>query len=66
MLKVQYFKHPNIVGHLCNRFFAAYGKLVWNYEVSHYFARLFYAEFSMGMHLDYNILLSSYYGAGKG
>jgi hypothetical protein len=26
MLKVQYFKHPNIAGHLYNRFLAAYGK----------------------------------------
>jgi hypothetical protein len=66
MLKVQYFKHPNIAGHLYNRFLAAYGKLSWNDEVPHYFARLFYAEFFMGMHPDYTSLPSSYYGVGKG
>ena len=27
MLKVQYFKHPNIVGHLYNRFLTTYEKL---------------------------------------
>jgi hypothetical protein len=26
MLKVQYFKHPNIAGHLYNKFLATYGK----------------------------------------
>jgi hypothetical protein len=66
MLKVQYFKHPNIAGHLYNRFLAAYGKLSWNDEVPHYFARLFYADFFMGMHPDYTSLSSSYYGVGKG
>jgi hypothetical protein len=45
MLKVQYFKHPHFVGHLYNIFLAAYGKLSWNDEVPHYFARHFFAEF---------------------
>jgi hypothetical protein len=66
MLKVQYFKHPNIARHLYNRFLAAYGKLSWNDEVPHYFDRLFYAYFFMGMHPDYTNLPSSYYGVGKG
>jgi len=43
MLKVQYFKHPNIGGHLYNMFLVAYGKLSWNDEVRHYFSRHFYA-----------------------
>jgi hypothetical protein len=46
MLKVKYFKHPNIVGHLYNRFLVAYGKFSWNDDVPHYFARHFYADFS--------------------
>jgi hypothetical protein len=66
MLKVQYFKHPNIAGHLYNRFLVVYGKLSWNDEVPHYFYRLFYVYFFMGMHPDYTILSSSYYGASKG
>jgi hypothetical protein len=66
MLKVQYFKHPDIAGHLYNRFLAAYGKLSWNDEVPHYFARHFYAEFFMDMHPDYTSLPSDYYGVGKG
>ena len=66
MLKVQYFKHPNIAGHLYNRFLAAYGTLSGNDEVPHYFSRIFYADFFMGMHLDYTSLLSNYYGASKG
>jgi len=44
MLKVQYFKHPNIAGHIYKRFLAAYGRFPWNDEVLIYFARLFYAE----------------------
>ena len=66
MLKVQYFKHPHFAGHLYNRFLAAYGKLSWNDEVPHYFARQFYADFFMDMHHDYTSLPSGYYGAGKG
>ena len=45
MLKVQYFKHPHLAEHLYNRFLAAYGKLSWNDEVPHYFARHFFVEF---------------------
>jgi hypothetical protein len=66
MLKVQYFKHSNIAWHIYNVFLVAYGKFTWNDEVPHYFSRLFYAYFFMGMHLDYTSLSSSYYGAGIG
>ena len=66
MLKVQYFKHPNIAGHLYNIFLAAYEKFLWNDEVPHYFDRHFYAEFFMDMHPDYTSLPSNYYGDGKG
>jgi hypothetical protein len=66
MLKVKYFKHPNIVGHIYNRFLASYEKFLWNNEVPHYFARLFYVGFFMRMHLDYTSLPSSNYGASKG
>jgi hypothetical protein len=66
MLKVKYFKHPNIAVHLYNRFLAAYGNLLWNDEVPHYFTRLFYTEFFMDIHPDYNNLSSNYYGVGKG
>jgi hypothetical protein len=66
MLKVQYFKHPDIVGNLYNRFLVAYGKLSWNDEVPHYFARHFFAEFFLHMHPDYTSLPSKYYGTGKG
>jgi hypothetical protein len=65
MLKVQYFKHSDIAGYLYNRFLAAYEKLPWNDEVPHYFARQFYADFFMDMHLDYTSLPSDYYGTGK-
>jgi hypothetical protein len=37
MLKVQYFKHPDIARHLYNRNLVAYGKFSWNDEVPHYF-----------------------------
>jgi hypothetical protein len=66
MLKVQYFKYPDIVGHLYNKFLVAYGKFSWNDEVPHYFARHFYAKFFLHMHLDYTSLPSNYYGTGKG
>ena len=65
MLKVQYFKHPDIAGHLYNRCFTAYGKLLWNDEVPHYFSRHFYGELFMDMHPDYTSLSSDYYGVGK-
>ena len=66
MLKVKYFKHPNIAGHLYNIFLAAYGKLSWNDKVPHYFARHFYVDFFMDMHPNYTSLPSNYYGDGKG
>jgi hypothetical protein len=66
MMKVKYFKNPHFVGHLYNRFLAAYGKLSWNDEVPHYFARHFFAEFFLHMHPDYTSLPSKCYGIGKG
>jgi len=33
MLKVQYFKHPNVAHYLYDRYLAAYGRLPWNNEV---------------------------------
>jgi hypothetical protein len=66
MLKVQYFKHPDIAGHMYNIFLVAYGKLSWNDEVQHYFLRHFFAEFFLHMHPDYTSLPSKYYGTGKG
>ena len=50
MLKVRYFKHPHLAEHLYNRFLAAYGKLPWNDEVPHYFARHFFVEFFLHMY----------------
>jgi hypothetical protein len=44
----------------------AYERFPWNDEVPIYFARLFYADFFLGMHPDYTILPSRYYGVGKG
>jgi hypothetical protein len=64
MLKVKYFKNPNIAGHLYNRFLVAHEKLSWNDEVPHYFARHFFAEFFLQMKTDYTSLLSKYYGTG--
>jgi hypothetical protein len=66
MLKVQYFKNPNIARHIYNRFLAAYVKFPWNDVVPHYFDRIVYGDFFMGMHRYYTILPSSYYGDGKG
>ena len=43
MLNVQYFKHPDIAGHLYDRHLATYERLLWNDEVPFYFAKLFYA-----------------------
>ena len=45
MLKVQYFKHPEIAHHLYDRFLFSYVRFPWNDEVPHYFVRFFYAEF---------------------
>jgi hypothetical protein len=66
MLKVQYFKHPHFDEHLYNKFLVAYGKLSWNDEIPHYFARHFFAEFFLHMHPNYTSLPSKYYGTGKG
>ena len=41
MLKVQYFKHPEIAHHLYDRLLAAYGIFPWNDEVPHYFEIFF-------------------------
>ena len=41
MLKVKYFKNPEIAHHLCDRFLEAYGRLPWNDEVPHYFVIFF-------------------------
>ena len=43
MLKVQYFKHPDIAHYLYDKHLVAYGRLPWNDEVSLYFEKLFYA-----------------------
>ena len=66
MLKVQYFNHPNIARYIYNIFLETYGRFPWNDEVPIYFARLFYAEFVLGMHPDYTSLPYRYYGVGKG
>ena len=66
MLKVQYFKHPNIARYLYDRHLAAYGRLPWNDEVLVYFAQMFYAEFFLGMKPNYNDLPSEFFGLGKG
>lgn len=42
ILKVKYFKHPNIANLLYDRFLAVYGKIPWNDEVPIYFAKFFY------------------------
>jgi hypothetical protein len=65
MLKVQYFKHPDIAGHLYNKFLVAYEKLSWNDDVPDYFTRHFYADLFLHMHPDYTCLPSNYYGTGK-
>lgn len=66
MLKVQYFKHPDIASHLYDMFLAAYGKMPWNDEVPIYFTKLFYAKFFLGMKPDYNDLPFEYDGTGRG
>ena len=65
MLKVQYFKHPEIACHLYDRFLAVYGRFPWNDEVPHYFAIFFYVKFFLNMKLYY-IDVSKFYGVGKG
>ena len=66
MLKVKYFKHPNIARYLYDRHLAAYGRLPWNDEVPVYFAQFFYREFVLGMKPNYNDLPSEFFGPGKG
>ena len=66
MLKVQYFKHPDLAFHLYDRHLAAYGRLPWNDEVLIYFAKLFYAELFLGMKPNYNDLPFEFFGLGKG
>ena len=66
MLKVQYFKHPNITCHLYDRHLEAYGRLPWNDKVLVYFSKLFYVEFFLGMKPNYNDLPSQFLGPGKG
>ena len=66
MLKVQYFKHPDIARYLYDRNLAAYGRLPWNDEVPVYFAQMFYAEFFLGMKPNYNDLPSEFFGLRKG
>ena len=41
MLKVQYFKHPEITHHLYDRFLEAYARFPCKDEVPHYFVRFF-------------------------
>ena len=41
MLKVQYFKQPDIAGYLYDRHLATYGRLPWNDEVPIYFEKIF-------------------------
>ena len=65
MLKVQYFKHPDIAHYLYDRHLAAYGRLPWNDEVPIYFAQLFYAEFFLDVKPNYNDLSSKFFGSGK-
>ena len=66
MLKVQYFKHPDIAHYLYDRNLAAYGRLPWNDEVPVYFAQMSYANFFLGMKPKYNHLPSNFFGTGKG
>ena len=66
MLKVQYFKHPEIAHHLYYRFLAAYGIFPWNDEVPRYFARFFYVEFFLNMNPDYTDTPSKFYRVVKG
>ena len=65
MLKVQYFKHPEIAHHLYDRFLASYCRFPWNDEVPHYFVRFFYVEFFLNMKPNYTDV-SKFYGVGKG
>ena len=66
MLKVQYFKHSDIVGNLHDRNLATYIRLPWNDEVPIYFTKLFYEEFFLRMKPNYNDLPSKFFGPKKG
>ena len=66
MLKVQYFKHPEIAHFLYDRHLEAYGRIPWNDEVPIYFANLFYAELFLEMKPNYNDLTSKFFGPRKG
>ena len=66
MLKVKYFKHPNIAYRLSDRHLIAYRRLPWNDEALFYFAKLIYAEFFLGMKPNYNDLPFEFFGHGKG
>ena len=66
MLKAQYFKHPDIAGHLYDRHLTTYGILPWNDEVFLYFEKLFYVELFLGMKPNYNDLPSEFFGPRKG
>ena len=45
MLKVQYFKHPNIARYLYDSHLAAYGRLPWNDEVPVFLHKCFMQNF---------------------
>ena len=66
MLKVQYFKHPNIAHYLYDRHLVAYGRLPWNDKVHVYFSQFFYAELFLKMKPNYNDLPSEFFGPRKG
>ena len=66
MLKVQYFKNPEIAHHIYDKLLVAYGRFPWNDEVPHYFARFFYVEFFLNMKPEYTYAPSKFYGIGKG
>ena len=65
MLKVKYFKHPNIAHYLYDRHLAAYGRLPWNDKVPLYFVKIFCAELYLGMKPNYNDLPSDFFGLDK-
>ena len=66
MLKVQYFKHPEIYFHLYDRHLAAYGRIPWNNDNLLYFSNLFYIELFLGMKPNYNDLPYEFFGPEKG
>ncbi len=66
MLKVQYFKHPQLAHHIYDRFLIGYGRLPCNDEVTHYFVKFFYAKVFLNMKPNYTNVKSKYYSIGKG